>query len=138
MKHLRTGVAALMVLSFSVCSGCALLCPRAPAQALSECGEIRLDYPACRKLRTVAHKTWRDGAGLLVVRTEWRNTSASPFQAQVRALFFDHEGNREQNEERWDPHTFPPGSGHIIECSSETPDAVRYLIEVKSSSRWPF
>jgi len=137
MRHLRCGF-LLQVLLFFVGSGCAILCPEPSARVLGEWGEVRVDFPACRKLRLVDHRAWRDEGGRLVVRTEWRNVSAGPFTAQVRAVFFDEEGGGQETEDGWTPHTFAPGGGHIIECSSAMPGAVGYLIEVKSTSRWPF
>jgi len=136
----RPLVAALVltVVLWLIGSGCALLCPQLSPHARTVCGEVRLEFPACRRLRLLVHERRRDRAGRLVVRTEWRNESDKPYEARIRVSFFDKEGRKENGSEPWDRQVFQPRGVQIIEWTANTPDAVRYMIEVKSASAWPF
>ena len=62
----------------------------------------------------------------------WFNRSSKPYKARVRAAFFDEKGLAERDSFRWDIQEFSPG-GQAIEWTSHTPDAVRYLIEVRGN-----
>jgi len=122
----RLGLRASVSAAFAAC------------QDRTVCGEVRLEFPACRRLRLLVHERRRDRAGRLVVRTEWRNESDKPYEARIRVSFFDKEGRKENGIEPWDRQVFQPRGVQIIEWTANTPDAVRYMIEVKSASAWPF
>ena len=113
--------------------GCAMFCPRPGPARATESGRIEIDRPACRSLRVLSHSVERDAEdGRLVVTVSWLNSRAEDYKAQVRAAFFDEQGLGERHMFVWHLHTFHPGE-QLVSWASDTPDAVRYVIEVRKA-----
>ncbi len=119
-------------------TGCAVLGPHTVAKHPGEFGAVRvLGRRARRRIKVLEQGAHRDAEGRLVARVRWLNTADKPYKAQIRRAFYDEKGMLERRSFMWDLHTFDAGE-NVIEWTSYTPEAVRYLIEVRGRGSWPF
>jgi len=127
-------VAALLLLV----SGCHALCPEHSPSIQTSTGCVaQLDCATRRRLQVVGQRVSRDRAGRLVVRVAWQSVSDDPYTARIRAAFFDRRGTLERTME-WDRQDFRPRAETVLEWTSATSAAKRYLIEVRKDSFFVF
>ena len=118
--------------------GCAALpaLQRTAVYEFGRIGEVRmLDRPAVLRLRLIDQSVRRDSEDRLVVRTQWRNNTGSPFRARLRRTFLLEDGSNETEDPAWDVQVIAPEGITVIEWKSQTPAAVAYLIEVGTEGR---
>jgi hypothetical protein len=129
----RSFLAAALAVLLALASGCMMFCPEPSPERLTACGEIRINYPACRRLRVLHHTFERDDNGRLIVWVTWVNETPKPCKAYIRVAFLDENGLGERGSSQWDLHTFAPGEQPAIQWTSYSTDAVRYRIDVQSA-----
>jgi len=131
----RLSAACCLVLA---AAGCAALGLHRFTSHSEEFGAVKIwSEGATRHIEDVRQTTSRDPAGRLVVRLTWRNTSDKPCKVRIRKTFFDEDGLAEKDAYQWDIHEVPVGE-EFIEWFSRTPQAARYVIEVRSAGGWLF
>jgi hypothetical protein len=120
---LACGLATMLVTA-----GCSL-CPEGSNLPGTGCGELRVAWPACRKLQPVEHTCRRDATGRLVVLIRIRNRSSSPYAADVM-MEFRHQDDAAGGQCLAQRHVFPPRSVSPIEWTSYSPEATTYGITI--------
>ncbi|MBS3762810.1 MAG: hypothetical protein KGZ25_05845, partial [Planctomycetes bacterium] len=129
----RTHIVALVVAGLVASSGCMIFCPKPSPERSTAFGKVEfLDFAACRRLSVVEQTVERNKLGNLVVKVEWFNKATKPFKGRVQVAFYDKEKKKEAGAYRWDRHRFSPGHS-TVEWVSRTPEAVRYLIQVRKA-----
>ncbi len=124
---------ALLVCHLVAAPGCMMFCPKPSPQRHTELGKIQFgDFATCRRMRVVGHIAERDREGRFVVRVTWLNNTQKYYKAQIRMSFFDRKGLPERGSYVWDLERFPPGR-QVMEWTSYTTDAVRYVIELRKA-----
>jgi len=91
---------------------------------------VLTDTETCERIQVLGEEVKRDQEGRLVLKVQWLNVTDMPYKAQLRVTFSDIELRRERDSYLWDLQTFRPGE-QAIEWTSNTPDAVRYRVEVR-------
>jgi hypothetical protein len=91
---------------------------------------VLTDRATCKHVEILGQDVARDAEGRLMVKVRWRNFTDELYVAQMRVAFFDAEQRRERGSYIWDAQPFQPGEG-MFERTSYTPDAARYLMEVR-------
>jgi hypothetical protein len=134
----RAVLTIALVLAAMTAGGCSVFCPAPSALAKVGPGEVRLHWPACRRLELVEHSCRRDALNHLVVRVRLRNESAGPYLTSIRVEFADADGKLEEGAEREDRQEFTAGTSAPIEWSSRGDAAVSYVVHVSSGRAFPW
>ena len=129
----------VIALLAQVLGGCLGLCPERSASVATTLGRVeQLDCATRRRLRFVGQQVGRDRAGHLVARATTRNVAEKDYVARIRVTFFDSRGRPEQAVTGWDKQAFRAHRDTTLEWTSATPEAQRYLIEVRKDSFFVF
>jgi len=131
-RHALSIVIALSGLA--ALTGCAMFRPRPTAAEITQCGKIVIrDRASRRHLDVVSQTVKRPSHRHLVVGVTWELEGDEPYVAQVRVSFYDEQDLLEVGSYEWNGHTFMRGRQYL-EWTSATPDAVRYIIEVRGAN----